>query len=237
MAGIAPHGHDAVVFFPGELRAQQRRVFQQQPGENGDGEAQVRRAYRRSPGFEVPVVGFRQQVPDAGVNEADPGGQLPSVTVAVEAAREKDVQELAVVLLEAPLGRTDPPGDVEGFRDERREPFHQHAGDERHEHQVHVRVEGADPRTKGFAVEPGRILEIREEVAQGLRGIAQDLAVFLDAGADEPVQLSRIHRGKLLHDRVQFRVANGGVTNIVVRQRFVDKARLCVAFGIGGRRR
>ena len=50
-------------------------------------------------------------------------------------------------------------------------------------------MKSADPGTKPFVVEPGRLLEIPEEIAQSTRCEAQNLLVLLYAGPDEPVQV------------------------------------------------
>ena len=94
---------------------------------------------------------------------------------------------------------------MKDFGDERRETFHQHCGNEGDEHEVHVRMEGSNTRTKCLVVEPGRgFLQVREEVAQYLGRFPQALILLLDAGPDEPVQIVRRQRGKLPHRLVQY---------------------------------
>ncbi len=77
-------------------------------------------------------------------------------------------------------------------------------------------MEGTDAGTEGLVVEPGRLLEVLEEIAQGLRRGFENVIAPLDAGADEAVQFAGRHRGEFLHDRIQFRIADARVLDVVV---------------------
>ena len=135
----------------------------------------------------------------------------------LQAAGIEYVHQLAVVLLEASLGLGRSPGDVEGLGDQRGKALDQHPRDERDEHEVHVCVEGANPRAKGIVIDPGRrLVESVEEVAQGLRRLVQNVVLLLNASPDEVVQNGGRQRRQLLHDRVEHGVADGGVPDVVV---------------------
>ena len=52
----------------------------------------------------------------------------------------------------------------------------------------------------------------------------QNLLLLFYARLDEPVQVLRRHGGDLLQNRVQFRIANGGVLDVVVGSRLIVQA-------------
>ena len=145
---------------------------------------------------------------------------------------EKYFQHVAVILLEASFGRRHSSGNFERLGDQRRKAFHQHPRHECDKHEVYVCVERANPRTKGFVVEPGRLLKILEEIAQDLRRTAQNLIMLLYASLDEPVQVLRRKRGEFLHQRVHHRIANGRVPDIVVGLRLIIETGLRIPFSV-----
>ena len=196
----------------------------------------MRRAYRRAPGFVIPVLRIVQQGPDSSMYEANARGELPAVVFPVQTAGKENVHHVAVVLLQASGSRRHALGDAERLGDQRREALHEHPRDERDEHQVHVCVEGANPRTEGVIVEPGgRFVERLDEIAQDLRRLAQSLIPLLYSGRDEAVQIGGRHGREFLHDRIERGVPDGGVPDLVVGGFRVDGARLGVAVDICGR--
>ena len=196
---------------------------------------QICRAERRTPSLVVPLFAVCQQVPYPGMDQAYPHGRLPSVVLAKQPARIEYFEQLAVVLLEALGRRGDASGDPKGLGDQRREPLDQDPRDECREHQVHLRIERPDPRPEGIVVEPGRVFEIPEEFAQALRRLAQCLVVLFEAGRDESVKFRWGKRGDILHHRIQHRIADGCVPNVVVRGFLIDGARSGVAVAVCGR--
>ena len=166
------------------------------------------------------------------MDEAYSRGQLPSVAVSLQAAGEKDIHHVAVILLEAPFGRRDSPGNIERLGNKRGESFHQHAGNEGHEHEVYVCVEGANPRPKVLVVEPWRFFKTFEEIAQGLWRMAQNLIAPLYPSPDKPVQIVRRHRGEFLHNRVQRGIACGGMLDVVVGHFLVVAASLRIPLNV-----
>ena len=139
---------------------------------------------------------------------------------------------MAVILLEASFGGRHSPGNLERLGDQCRKAFHQYPRNECDEHQVHVCVEDANPWTKGLVNEPRRLLKILEEVAQGLRRLVQNLIPLFYSSLDEPVQIAGRHGGEFLHHRVHFRIAKGGVLEIVVGLCLIVEAGLLITFGV-----
>ena len=90
-------------------------------------------------------------------------------------------------------------------------------------------MKGAHAGSEGLVVEPGRIFQIIEEVAHRLRGIAKGVVVLVDARLDEPVQFLRRRGRDVIHYRIERRVADGGVSDIVVRKRLIVLACFRVA--------
>ena len=150
------------------------------------------------------------------MNEANTHRQLPSITVSMQTAWGKYVHHVAVILLESSFNRRDPSSNVERLGDKRLEAFHQYPGSECDEHEVHVCMEGPNPGLKIVLVEPGRFFETVEEIAHYLRRIAKNFVPLLYSGPDKPVQVGDRHRGEFLHHRVQLRIADGGVSDIIV---------------------
>ena len=167
------------------------------------------------------------------MHEAHARGELPAVAVSSQPAGVKDFHQLAVILLEASARRRHPLGNIERLGDQRREAFHQHPRHEGDEHEFDVQVEDENARTKRFVVIPGRVFQIVEELAQGLRRVTESLLILLYPRLDEPVQVRRRQGGKLLHHRIEYRVAYGGMLDVIVGFYLIPKTGLLITFGIG----
>ncbi len=105
ITGVAPDSHDTLSFFMAEARTHLQRILQQTLGKDGDRKTQMRRAYRRAPGFVIPVLRIVQQGPDSSMYEANARGELPAVVFPVQTAGKENVHHVAVVLLQASGGR------------------------------------------------------------------------------------------------------------------------------------
>ena len=150
----------------------------------------------------------------------------------MQAAGEKDIHHVAVILLEASIGRRNPPGDIERLGDKRREAFHQNSRNECNQHEIDVCVEGANPWTKIFVVEPWRFFKIFEKIAQGLRRPTQGISLPLYTCPDESVQVVRRQRGEFRHYRVQLRVAYSGMLDVVVSHCLVVETGLLITLKV-----
>lgn len=95
-------------------------------------------------------------------------------------------------------------------------------------------MKDADPGTKGLVVQPFGLLQAVKEIAQGPGRLAQRFGLLFDARADETMQVVRSHRGKLLHDRIEFGVADGRVPDVIVGARLRMLPRLRILRRIGG---
>ena len=166
------------------------------------------------------------------MDEAYPHRSLPPVVLPAQAVWIKYFDQLTVVLSKPSCGRRHSSGHVEGLGDKRREPLHQHARNERDEHEIHLCVEGSDSRPKRLMVEPRRIFHILEEIAQTLGGITQKFVLMLQARSEEAMQVICGERGDILHHRIQHGITYSSVPDIVVGGLPIDGARLGVAVGI-----
>ena len=99
------------------------------------------------------------------MDKPNPHGQLPAIAVPVKATGIKDIQHVAIILLETPLRCRYSPGHAERLGDQRRESFHQHSRNESDEHEEYVCVKGLNPGFEFFEVEPGRVFKIVEKIA------------------------------------------------------------------------
>ena len=152
------------------------------------------------------------------MHKPNPHGQLPAIAVPVKATGIKDIQHVAIILLETPLRCRYSPGHAERLGDQRRESFHQHSRNESDEHEEYVCVKGPNPGSEFFEVEPGRVFKIVEKIAQRLRRVPEDFVLLLNSGADEPVQFVGAQRGEFFHYRIEFGVADPGVLDVIVRK-------------------
>ena len=97
-------------------------------------------------------------------------------------------------------------------------------------------MEGPDPGTETFVVEPGRLLEVLEEIAQRTRRELQNLVVLLYAGPDKPVQVAwRQLCREFLHYRVELGIADGGMFEIIVGSGLIVETGLFVAVEVSRR--
>ena len=210
MTGIPPDTDDAVPLLLVNRRSHRNRVLELAYREREQGNsAHVRRTQGRSPSLAVPSVRLREQSSHSGMNEADARGYLPSLAVSLQALRVVHLDHVAIVLAKPSLGSIPqaghPSGNGKRLADQGGKSLHRAPNRVRDEHVAHVCVEGARAAPEGIEVDPrgNIVVDLVEEVTQGLRRGAQHLGFLLDSGLDVHVQSRRRQRMDLLHHRVE----------------------------------